>query len=167
MWFERAGILKINNLILLFLVFCMYYVDKDHILENQMTHVLLVEDDQKVSAFIKNGLEEHGYFVEAVYTGMEAIDCIETVVFDLVILDLYLPEEDGLSVYRSLRNKGCQTPILKLKTQIPIDDRGIKFDIGADDCLVKPFEIKDILAKLGGMVRHDGEGNKNASVKKS
>jgi len=68
--------------------------------------ILLVEDERKISAYVKRGLEEQGYAVDAVYTGQEALDWANTIDFDLIILDILLPGMDGLSVCRELRKKG-------------------------------------------------------------
>jgi DNA-binding response OmpR family regulator len=76
--------------------------------------VLLVEDEHKISAYVKRGLEESGYAVDAVYTGREALDWAESAPYDLIVLDIMLPELDGLTVCSELRQRGERTPVLML-----------------------------------------------------
>jgi DNA-binding response OmpR family regulator len=115
--------------------------------------VLLVEDDPKISAYIKRGLEEQGYAVDAVYTGREALDWAEAAPYDLVVLDIMLPEVDGLTVCRELRQHGRQVPILMLTAREEVDYRVDGLDAGADDYLVKPFAIKELFARLRALSR--------------
>jgi DNA-binding response OmpR family regulator len=122
--------------------------------------VLLVEDEHKISAYIKRGLEEQEYAVDAAYTGLEALDWEETVDFDLIILDILLPEMDGLSVCRALRKRGSRVPILMLTARDTVDDRVAGLDAGADDYLVKPFALKELLARLRALARRLNESPK-------
>ncbi len=122
--------------------------------------VLLVEDEHKISAYVKRGLEEQGYAVDAAYTGLEALDWAETVDFDLIILDILLPEMDGLSVCRELRKRGSRVPILMLTARDTVDDRVAGLDAGADDYLVKPFALKELLARLRALARRSNESPK-------
>lgn len=110
--------------------------------------VLLVEDDRKLSAYVKRGLEEQSYAVDTVFTGRYALDWAETAPYDLIVLDIMLPEVDGVTVCRELRRRGMRTPILMLTTRDAIDDRVIGLDAGADDYLVKPFAFEELLARL-------------------
>jgi len=122
--------------------------------------ILLVEDERKISAYVKRGLEEQGYAVDAVYTGQEALDWANTIDFDLIILDILLPEMDGLSVCRELRKKGSRVPVLMLTARDAIDDRVAGLDAGADDYLVKPFAMKELLARLRALSRRSNEAPK-------
>lgn len=115
--------------------------------------VLLVEDEPRISTYVKRGLEEEGYAVDAVYTGQEALDWAEAASYDLIILDILLPELDGLSACRELRRGGNHTPILMLTARDTVDDRVAGLDAGADDYLVKPFAIKELLARLRALAR--------------
>ena len=115
--------------------------------------VLVVEDEQKISAYLKRGLEEHGFAVDTAFTGREALEWAEAVNFDLIILDRMLPELDGLAVCRELRQRGQQNPILMLTARDAIDDRVAGLDAGADDYLVKPFALKELLARLRALTR--------------
>jgi len=124
-------------------------------------HVLIVEDERKISAYIKRGLEEQSYAVDVAFTGREALDWAETVTFDLIVLDVLLPELDGISVCRTLRKRGLRVPILMLTARDAIDDRVAGLDAGADDYLVKPFALKELLARLRAL------GRRAADVPKS
>jgi DNA-binding response OmpR family regulator len=127
--------------------------------ENRM-RILLVEDERKISAYVKRGLEEQGYAVDAAYTGREALDWANTIDFDLIVLDILLPEMDGLTVCRELRKKGSRVPVLMLTARDTIDDRVAGLDAGADDYLVKPFAIKELLARLRALSRRSNEAPK-------
>jgi DNA-binding response OmpR family regulator len=115
--------------------------------------VLLVEDDRKISAYVKRGLEEQGYAVDVAYTGREALDWATGVNFDLIVLDLMLPEMDGLTVCRTLRSRGENAAILVLTARDAIEDRVAGLDAGADDYLIKPFALSELLARLRALAR--------------
>jgi DNA-binding response OmpR family regulator len=119
--------------------------------------VLIVEDERKISAYVKRGLEEQGYAVDAAYTGTEALDFADAAPYDLILLDILLPEMDGLAVCRELRRKGNRTPVLMLTARDTIDDRVAGLDAGADDYLVKPFALKELLARLRALNRRSAD----------
>lgn len=119
--------------------------------------VLIVEDERKISAYVKRGLEEQGYAVDAAYTGTEALDFADAAPYDLILLDILLPEMDGLAVCRELRRKGNRTPVLMLTARDAIDDRVAGLDAGADDYLVKPFALKELLARLRALNRRSAD----------
>jgi DNA-binding response OmpR family regulator len=119
--------------------------------------VLLVEDEHKISAYVKRGLEESGYAVDAVFTGRDALDWAETASYDLIILDIMLPILDGVTVCRELRRRGDATPVLMLTARDAVDDRVTGLDAGADDYLVKPFAMKEMLARLRALTRRPSE----------
>ncbi len=123
--------------------------------------VLVVEDERKISAYVKRGLEEHGYAVDAAFTGREALDWAEVVNFDLIVLDLLLPEMDGLAVCRALRKRECRAPILMLTARDAIEDRVRGLDAGADDYLVKPFALQELLARLRALARRAADAPKS------
>ncbi len=123
--------------------------------------VLIVEDECKISAYVKRGLEEQGYAVDAAYTGREALDWAETVTFDLIVLDILLPEMNGLDVCRELRQRGLRTPVLMLTARDAVDDRVGGLDAGADDYLVKPFALKELLARLRALTRRAADAPKS------
>ena len=119
--------------------------------------ILLVEDEHKISAYVKRGLEESGYAVDAVFTGKEALDWAESAPYDAIVLDILLPEMDGLTTCRELHQRGDRTPILMLTARDTVDDRVAGLDAGADDYLVKPFALKELLARLRALSRRTGE----------
>jgi DNA-binding response OmpR family regulator len=120
-------------------------------------HVLVVEDERKIATYVKRGLEEQGYAVDVAYTGREALHWVATVPFDLIVLDILLPEVDGVTVCRELRGQGCHTPILMLTARDAVDDRVAGLDAGADDYLVKPFALKELLARLRALSRRHSD----------
>jgi DNA-binding response OmpR family regulator len=127
-------------------------------------HVLIVEDEHKIATYIKRGLEEQGYAVDVAFTGREALDWAETVPFDLIVLDVLLPELDGISVCRTLRKRGLHVPILMLTARDAIDDRVAGLDAGADDYLVKPFALKELLARLRAISRRAADVPKSPTL---
>jgi DNA-binding response OmpR family regulator len=116
-------------------------------------HVLIVEDHPNVANYIKRALEEQGYAVDLARTGQEALDWAEAASFDLIVLDIMLPEIDGITVCHRLRSQGNQATILMLTARDTVDDRVLGLDAGADDYLVKPFELKELLARLRALTR--------------
>ena len=115
--------------------------------------VLIVEDQVKMTNYLKRALEEQGYAVDVAHTGRDALDWMDVVEFDLVVLDIMLPEMDGLAVCRRLRRQGNQASILMLTARDTVDDRVMGLDAGADDYLVKPFNLKELLARLRALSR--------------
>lgn len=122
--------------------------------------VLLVEDEHRISAYVKRGLEEQGYAVDVAYTGRDALDWAAIVEFDLIVLDVLLPQVNGLTVCRELRSRNIRTPILMLTARDSVDDRVAGLDAGADDYLVKPFAVKELLARLRALARRAGDAPK-------
>jgi DNA-binding response OmpR family regulator len=106
-----------------------------------------------VSNYVKRALEEQGYAVDLAHTGREALDWAKGVEFDLIVLDIMLPEIDGISVCRLLRSQGNRAAVLMLTARDNVDDRVAGLDAGADDYLVKPFELKELLARLRALTR--------------
>ena len=115
--------------------------------------VLVVEDQPNVANYVKRALEEQGYAVDLARTGREALDWAEVVEFDLIVLDIMLPEMDGITVCRRLRSRANQAAILMLTARDTVADRVIGLDAGADDYLVKPFDLKELLARLRALAR--------------
>ena len=118
--------------------------------------VLVVEDEIRMAALIRQGLEEEAYAVDIVSDGPQALDCLRVVDYDLVILDLMLPGMDGLQVCREYRDSGGRIPILMLTARNTLPDRVIGLDSGADDCLGKPFGMPELLARLRALTRREG-----------
>ncbi len=128
---------------------------------NDFMRVLLVEDEQTIAEYVKRGLEEQGYAVDVVHTGREAVDWALSAPYDLIILDILLPELDGRIACRELRERGLHTPILMLTALSTVDDRVNGLDAGADDYLVKPFAIKELLARLRALSRRGIDGSQS------
>lgn len=116
-------------------------------------HILLVEDEERIIAFIRKGLQEERYTVDVARDGGEALDIALAAAHDLIILDLRLPTRDGISVCRALRTHGNATPILMLTARDTVDDRVRGLDAGTDDYLVKPFAFQELLARLRALAR--------------
>ena len=112
--------------------------------------ILVVEDNQKLAKYIKQMLEEEGYSVD---TAQDGITGAESGVYDLVILDIMLPEKDGIAVCTSLRDAGSTTPILMLTAKGDVDDKVLGLDSGADDYMLKPFDMKELLARTRSLLR--------------
>jgi DNA-binding response OmpR family regulator len=127
--------------------------------------ILIVEDERKISAYVKRGLKELGYAVDAAFTGQEALDLASTVSYDIIVLDILLPGIDGLSVCRRLRKRGLRVPILMLTARDAVDDRVAGLDAGADDYLIKPFAMKELSARLRALSRRGAGGAKSPVLK--
>lgn len=119
--------------------------------------ILVVEDERRIAAFIKRGLEEEGYAVDVAYDGVEALDWAAVADHDLIVLDVLLPQKDGIQVCRELRDQGNKVPILMLTARDAVEDRVRGLDSGADDYLVKPFAFQELLARLRALLRRSGE----------
>jgi len=119
--------------------------------------VLLVEDEPRVAGFIAKGLREQTYAVDVARDGPEALYSAGVNDYDLVILDVMLPVRDGYAVCRELRGSGLRTPILMLTARDAVDDRVKGLDCGADDYLTKPFDFKELLARLRALARRTAE----------
>ena len=114
---------------------------------------LVVEDEQKIAAFIKRGLEENAYVVDVVYDGEEGYEWARAQEYDVIILDLMLPKLDGIQLCKKVRQEGQKAAILMLTAKDTVDDRVIGLDAGADDYLVKPFAFRELLARLRALRR--------------
>lgn len=115
--------------------------------------VLVVEDDTKLSRFLVRVLVEEGLAADACATGTDALTQALHGIYDLVILDWMLPDIDGLSVCRNLRQAGRSTPILMLTARGELRERVLGLETGADDFLVKPFEVEELVARVRALVR--------------
>lgn len=110
--------------------------------------LLLVEDDRPLAAGLQKALQAQGFAVNHVETGKAALHVIDTETPDLVILDLGLPDVDGLSVLKKLRARHAELPVLLLTARDTLDDKILGLDTGADDYLAKPFDMSELLARL-------------------
>ena len=119
--------------------------------------ILLIEDEPKVAAFIKKGLEEQTYEVSQAYDGVFGVKLALQQEFDLIILDVILPHKNGLEVCREIRQHKQSVPILMLTALGATDDKITGLDAGADDYLTKPFEFKELLARIRALSRRSSE----------
>src|SRR5262245_2963543 len=116
--------------------------------------VLVVEDEEKIAQFLKKGLTEKGYTVEAVGDPDSALQRLDSAPFDLLILDLLLPgSRDGLDVCREVRARGIRAKVLMLTARDTVENKIEGLDAGADDYLVKPFSFRELLARLRALLR--------------
>lgn len=119
--------------------------------------ILLVEDDPGVRRFVLKGLREQAYAVDTASTGDEALYQADINTYDLIILDVMIPQPDGFEVCRRLRHSGKRMPILMLTARDAVEDRVAGLDRGADDYLTKPFEFRELLARLRALLRRATE----------
>jgi two-component system copper resistance phosphate regulon response regulator CusR len=119
--------------------------------------LLLVEYEPRVARFIAKGLREQSYAVNIASDGEEALYQAREIDYDLMILDVMLPVKDGYAVCRELRAAGFRNPILMLTARDAVDDRVAGLDCGADDYLTKPFDFKELLARLRALLRRPHE----------
>lgn len=115
--------------------------------------ILVVEDDERISDAVVEYLGELHYAVEAVYDGQSAWDLLEAFTYDLILLDVMLPIMDGITLCQKLRAKGFEIPILMLTARDTIGDKVVGLDAGADDYLVKPFELAELSARIRALLR--------------
>jgi DNA-binding response OmpR family regulator len=117
--------------------------------------ILLVEDNRRLSTSLKMSLIDDGYAVDAAYDGVEGQELAEMTPYDVIILDIMLPNRDGLEVCRELRQQRINTPILMLTARDAVEDRVKGLDCGADDYLIKPFAIDELYARLRALLRRE------------
>lgn len=120
--------------------------------------VLVVEDDVMIGDAIQNALRDASYAADWVRNGKSALDTLSSQHYDLVLLDLGLPEKDGLEVLRSIRGGGSAVPLLVITARDGLHDRILGLDGGADDYVVKPFEMTELLARIRAVLRRKGGG---------
>ena len=128
------------------------------------TKILLVEDEPKVSAFIRRGLEEEGFEVAVAYDGAYGQRLALSLDCDLLILDVILPGQSGLDVTRAVRAQNQDLPILLLTALGTTQDKLLGFDGGADDYLVKPFDFAELLARVRALTRRRGRADKGSQL---
>ncbi len=117
--------------------------------------ILVIEDDVAISKMVRRGLEEAGYSVETAFDGREGLKLAGEQTYSAVILDLMLPHVDGWQVCEELRSGGNRVPILMLTAMDTVNDTIRGLDIGADDYLGKPFDFKELLARIRSLLRRD------------
>jgi DNA-binding response OmpR family regulator len=115
--------------------------------------ILVVEDDFRLADLVRRALREQTYNVDVAHDGEAALFLVESEDFQLIILDLMIPKIDGITVCRKLRSSGATTPIIMLTARDTVDDRILGLDAGADDYLVKPFAVGELLARVRAVLR--------------
>lgn len=115
--------------------------------------ILIVEDESRVAAFIKMGLEECGYTTDIAYDGMVGKSLALSIQYDLIVLDINLPHINGFQLCKIIRENNLQTPILMLTALGRMEDKLQGFEYGADDYLSKPFEFKELLARIKALLK--------------
>lgn len=119
--------------------------------------LLVIEDEQKVANFIKQGLEEEGYAVDHAADGASGLEMALEGLHDVIVLDVMLPKLDGLSVLHQLRQENVTTPVLLLTVRATIEDKVLGLDAGADDYLTKPFAFEEFVARVRALLRRRAE----------
>lgn len=117
--------------------------------------LLLIEDDERIADALSEDLSDQNYTVDVVYDGQTGWDYAEMTPYDLILLDVMLPKIDGITLCRQLRQIGIQTPILLLTAKDAIRDRVLGLDAGADDYLVKPFDLQELGARIRALLRRN------------
>ncbi len=121
--------------------------------------MLLAEDEKALSRVLVKILEKNNYSVDPVYDGAEALEFLEAGEYDAAILDIMMPKLDGISVLKAIRAGGNNLPILLLTAKTEIDDKVAGLDAGANDYLAKPFDTRELLARIRAMTRQKETGN--------
>ena len=123
---------------------------------NENSHILIVDDDNRIRELIKEYLEEKNFIVSTANDAEEASEKIKLVNFEIIVLDIMMPGESGLALTKKLR-KNISTPIILLTAKGEIDDRIIGLESGADDYLVKPFSPKELLLRINNILKKTKE----------
>lgn len=126
--------------------------------------ILVVEDEKDMNKIIVKGLESEGYLVDSCYDGESALDYICMEEYDGVILDIMLPKMDGFTIMKRARNRGITTPILFLSARSDVDSIVQGLDLGADDYLAKPFDFKELYARIRMITRKKAGVHENVYV---
>jgi two-component system OmpR family response regulator len=124
--------------------------------------VLIVEDDKAIASFVAKGLAEAGFVVDQAADGKTGLEMALATPYDVAIVDVMLPEMDGLTLVETLRQRGVRTPVLILSARHTVDDRVKGLQAGGDDYLVKPFAFPELLARVQALVRR-GSGTTEAT----
>lgn len=121
--------------------------------------ILLAEDERQLSKALVKIFEKNNYAVDAVYDGADALDYLESGCYDAAVLDIMMPKMDGITVLKTIRSKGNQIPVLMLTAKSEIEDRVLGLDSGANDYLPKPFDMRELLARLRSITRSKSEAD--------
>ena len=124
---------------------------------DDLPHILVVDDDRRIRSLLQSFLIENGFRISAAATAAEAREKMRIVAFDLVVLDIMMPGESGLSLTQSLRAEGNAVPVLMLSALAEPSDRIAGLETGSDDYLAKPFEPRELLLRIRGLLRRQQE----------
>lgn len=116
--------------------------------------LLLAEDEKMLSSVLVTILKKNNYSVDAVFNGSDAVKCLETNVYDGAILDIMMPKLDGITVLQTIREQGNTVPVLMLTAKSEVDDKVCGLDSGANDYLSKPFDTRELLARIRAMTKN-------------
>ena len=122
-------------------------------MDSKRINILIVEDEPKVASFIKLGLEENGFAAEIAFDGSTGKKMFDAGDYDFVIMDIILPYKNGVELCREIRNTNQRIPILMLTALGTTEDKLLGFDAGADDYLVKPFEFRELIARIRSFLK--------------
>ena len=128
-------------------------INRAHRSAQASVKVLVVEDEKKIAAFVRKGLEAQGFVVEVSTNGNEGFTLATTRPYDALILDIMLPGRDGLSILRNLRERKISLPVILLTARSELNERLEGLNLGADDYLTKPFHIEELIARLHAITR--------------
>ncbi len=128
--------------------------------------ILIVEDERDLNYILNKGLRKSGYAVDSAYDGQEALDLYHANQYDLIILDLNLPKIDGLEVLKEIRKNDLNTKVMILSAQSAIEERVKGLDMGANDYLIKPFDFRELDARIRTLLRIDFKLNPNILIVK-
>jgi heavy metal response regulator len=115
--------------------------------------ILVIEDDKKIASFLTKGLRQSGFAVDHADNGEDGLHLATSATFDAAVIDIMLPQRDGLSVLQEMRAKKINTPVIILSARASVDDRIKGLQVGGDDYLVKPFSFSELLARLQALIR--------------
>ncbi|MDO4417112.1 MAG: response regulator, partial [Eubacteriales bacterium] len=123
--------------------------------------ILLAEDELDLNDILTQKLSSEGYSVDSCLDGEEAMDCLDVAQYDVVILDIMMPKADGYAVLRKIRDGGSTTPVLFLTARDAVSDRVQGLDAGANDYVIKPFSLEELMARVRALTRtkHGNTGN--------
>lgn len=127
------------------------------IVQAESMRILVVEDEPKTAAYLQKGLTENGFVVDATSRGDDGLHLSVTQDYDLIILDVMLPERDGWTVLETIRQSGKQTPVLFLTARDAVSERVKGLELGADDYMVKPFAFSELLARIRTVLRRGSQ----------
>ncbi len=126
--------------------------------------ILIVEDNPKMADAVRRGLEEHGYAIDVAHNGYDGEEMAATTEYDLLLLDLMLPDRDGIEVCRNLRRRKVATPVIMLTALSATEEKIDGLDAGADDYITKPFEFEELLARVRAILRR-GEATESSVLR--